>query len=339
MPSSNFSADSLPDLKGRVYLVTGGNSGWRVKRHQVDFGEATVIGLASHGAKVYMAARSEAKATASIDEIRQHLPQADIHFLELDLGSFSSVVSAAARIRRTEQVLHGLVNNAGIMGTPFARTKDGFEEQWQTNYLSHWLLTNHLLPLLLKTARASAPGDVRIANLSSSGHQLFAPKAGIVFDDLDLESENGMTRYGQSKLGNVLHAKSLNTRYGPKGATPRAGEVWVASIHPGYIMTNLNNKATAMSPFGSTVALKAFNKVLLWVGALTDDQSKGALSSMYAIASPEFDRESSGAYLVPYAKVGTPSVLARDAELADRLWTWSEEEMRKRRLLFQEQDA
>ncbi|KAK6080580.1 short-chain dehydrogenase protein [Seiridium cupressi] len=277
MPSSNFSADSLPDLKGRVYLVTG----------------------ARHGAKVYMAARSKGKATASIDGIRQCLPQADIHFLELDLGSFSSVVSAAAKIRRTEQALHGLVNNAGIMGTPFARTNDGFEEQWQ----------------------------------------LFAPKTGIVFDDLDLESENGMTRYGQSKLGNVLHAKSLNTRYGPKGANPQAGEVWVTSIHPGYIMTNLNNKATAMSPFGSTVALKAFNKVLLWVGALTDDQSKGALSSLYAIASPEFDRENSAAYLVPYAKIGTPSALARDTELADRLWTWTEEEMRKRGLLFQEQDA
>ncbi|KAK6082972.1 short-chain dehydrogenase protein [Seiridium cupressi] len=301
----------------------------------------TDVDMTRHGAKVYMAARSKGKATASIDGIRQCLPQADIHFLELDLGSFSSVVSAAAKIRRTEQALHGLVNNAGIMGTPFARTNDGFEEQWQekTNYLSHWLPTNHLLPLLLKTARASAPGDVRIADLSSSGHQLFAPKTGIVFDDLDLESENGMTRYGQSKLGNVLHAKSLNTRYGPKGANPQAGEVWVTSIHPGYIMTNLNNKATAMSPFGSTVALKAFNKVLLWVGALTDDQSKGALSSLYAIASPEFDRENSAAYLVPYAKIGTPSALARDTELADRLWTWTEEEMRKRGLLFQEQDA
>jgi NAD(P)-dependent dehydrogenase (short-subunit alcohol dehydrogenase family) len=94
-----------------------------------------------------------------------------------------------------------------------------------------------LLPLLLRTAAASAPGDVRIVNVSSNGHQLFALKTGIEFEDLALECKNGMTRYGQSKLANVLHAKALNMRYGPQGTTPQAGEIWVTSLHPGHIMT------------------------------------------------------------------------------------------------------
>ncbi|KAI1249727.1 hypothetical protein MGN70_009341 [Eutypa lata] len=331
MTASTFSADSLPSLKGKVYLVTGGNSGC---------GEATVIGLAAHGAKVYLAARSEEKANASIEKIRQQLPNADVHFLQLDLGSFASVIAAAERFRSTETALHGLINNAGIMGTPFAITKDGFEEQWQTNYMSHWLLTHHLLPMLQATAKAknSKPGDVRIANLTSTGHQFYANKHGIDFDDLALKSMNGMNRYGQSKLANILHAKKLNELYGPQQQQQQqpgtTGEIWVTAVHPGYIMTNLNNKATSMSPFGSALALRAMNRFLLWIGVLTDDWAKGALSSLWAIASAEFERGDSGAYVVPYAKVGTPSEQARDVALAGRLWAWTEGELGRRGLLL-----
>lgn len=158
------------------------------------------------------------------------------------------------------------------MGTPFAITKDGFEEQWQvriayisicpslyqnlsitnqailtahkkTNYMSHWLLTHHLLPMLQATAKAknSKPGDVRIANLTSTGHQFYANKHGIDFDDLALKSMNGMNRYGQSKLANILHAKKLNELYGPQQQQQQqpgtTGEIWVTAVHPGYIMT------------------------------------------------------------------------------------------------------
>jgi NAD(P)-dependent dehydrogenase (short-subunit alcohol dehydrogenase family) len=201
-----------------------------------------------------MGARNEVKAQETIDQIKKDIPDADIQFLKLDLTSFKSVKSAAEAFKRfvptvrgesylmnfdsTESSLHGLVNNAGIMGVPFSNTPDGFEIQFQTNYLSHWLLTSLLLPTLLETSKISEPGSVRIVNLTSDGHQL-APKLGINFDDPGLESQNAMTRYGQSKLANMLHAKELHRRYGPNGSEliDGKGEIWVAAVHPGHIDT------------------------------------------------------------------------------------------------------
>lgn len=92
--------------------------------------------------------------------------------------------------------------------------------------MSHWLLTHHLLPILTTTSAA------RIVNVTSDGHERFPPKGGIKFDDTDLENEGSMTRYGQSKLANVLHTKELNRRYGPTSSGLR-----VAAVHPGHIDT------------------------------------------------------------------------------------------------------
>jgi NAD(P)-dependent dehydrogenase (short-subunit alcohol dehydrogenase family) len=138
---------------------------------------------------------------------------------------------------RKETALHGLINNAGIMGVPFAMTSDGYESQFQTNYLSHWLLTHHLLPLLNSTAASSTPGGVRIVNVTSDGHMRFPPKGGINLDDINLESEGSMVRYGQSKLANILHAKELHRSFGPKDGEQGSAEIWVAAVHPGHIDT------------------------------------------------------------------------------------------------------
>ena len=100
--------------------------------------------------------------------------------------------------------------------------------------MSHWLLTNHLLPLLLASSAAS-DDMARIVNVTSDGHDLLPPKGGIKFDDIDLEKASAMTRYGQSKLANVLHAKELNRKYGPNSANQ--GHVCVAAVHPGHIDT------------------------------------------------------------------------------------------------------
>lgn len=89
-----------------------------------------------------------------------------------------------------------------------------------------------------------------------------------------------------------------------------------------------------MSPFGSAFVLRAMNRFLLCVGVLTDDWAKGALSSLWAVASPGFARGDSGAYVVPYAKIGTPSAQARDGALAERLWGWTEGELGRRGLLL-----
>ncbi|KAI5460853.1 hypothetical protein BGZ63DRAFT_252267 [Mariannaea sp. PMI_226] len=318
-----FSLDSLPDLSGRVYLVTGGNTG---------IGYATVVGLASRGAKVYMGCRSETKALGAIEDIKAEMASANVHFLSLDLSNLQSVVSAAKSLCNQESALHGLVNNAGIMGVPFALTGDGYEVQFQTNYLSHWLLTFHLLPLLQATAATSPEGTVRIVNVTSDGHARFPPKTGIDFTDTSLQSASAMTRYGQSKLANILHVKELHSRYGPAASAtgPRKQNVLrIAAVHPGHIDTNLNKQATGAAP---SSILRALTPVMRCLGIL-DEQAKGAWSSLFAIASDAFIESDSGAYIIPYAKVGTPSELARNTALAERLWEWTKNELGGKGLL------
>jgi NAD(P)-dependent dehydrogenase (short-subunit alcohol dehydrogenase family) len=311
---------ALPSLAGKVYLVTGGNTG---------VGFHTVDELAKHGARVYLGARSPGKAEAAINQIRAETPAADVRFLHMDLMDLQSVVAAAKQFRHTEQKLHGLVNNAGIMATPFALSGDGFEAQWQTNYLAHWLLTWHLLDTLTKTLQeeeeesgSAALGSVRVVNVTSDGHG-FAPKAGIDFVDINQEKGGLWSRYGQSKLANILHAKQLNKLFGPDGTETAKSGIWAAAVHPGHLDTNLNRQ-TAFPKFVSTVL-----KVL---GAYSHAR-EGAYNSVFAVASPDFKAGDSGEYFVPGQKRRLPSKAARDMELAGRLWRWTEGEMRKRGLL------
>jgi NAD(P)-dependent dehydrogenase (short-subunit alcohol dehydrogenase family) len=321
MPTSNFDPASIPDLHGKTYLVTGGNTG---------IGKATVIGLAQHGATVYMGARSESKATSAILEMKNELPNADIRYLHMDLTNLSSVIAAAKELRRESQVLHGLINNAGIMAVEHSLTGDGLEIQLQTNYLSHWLLTHHLLPLLRATAQNLPAGSVRVASVSSDAHERFISKAGIEFENIELKNASAMGRYAQSKLAQILHIKTLESMYGPSStSTSQKGEIWFASIHPGYIATNLLGQSTGMA---SAMVMKPVSKLMRCVGIL-EDQEKGAWNSLFATVSTNFKQENSGAYIVPYANIGTPSKHAIDAHMAKRLWEWTEQELGNRGML------
>ncbi|KAI1348353.1 hypothetical protein F5Y01DRAFT_214215 [Xylaria sp. FL0043] len=314
-----FHPDTLPDLKGKVFIVTGGNSG---------IGYYTVSHLASHGAHVYMCARSPQKGEAAIASIKKTHPSATISLLQMDLMDLSSVVSAAQRFLSLETSLHGLVNNAGVMATPFELTRDGHEAQWQTNYLSHWVLTEHLLPLMLQTARSlSAAGSVRIVNLSSSGH-LTAPKCGINFADPSLKDSGPWQRYGQSKLANILHTKTLHRRFGPGSDSARAGrgEIWAAAVHPGIVETNL---ASSVGEEGASM-LGAINVVRKLGFTITAD--KGSWTSLFLVASRDMKPEQSGSYCEIHGRFGEPwwqSGPAKDAKLAERLEEWTGEVMRK----------
>jgi NAD(P)-dependent dehydrogenase (short-subunit alcohol dehydrogenase family) len=274
-----------------------------------------------------MCARSPEKGTAAIADIKKMHPSANIDLLQMDLMDLTSVVAAAKRFLTLETALHGLVNNAGIMATPFEMTKDGHEAQWQTNYLAHWVLTEHLLPLMLQTAKTLPPGSVRIVNLTSSGH-LGAPKGGINFKDLSLKKSGPWSRYGQSKLANILHTKTLHERYGPgsPSAQNREGEIWVSSVHPGLVETNL---ATSVGQSGSGItsvlsALRMFG--LMWPA------DKGSWSSLFCVASQDMKPGQSGAYIEISRRFGEPrwqSGAAKDSELAKRLEEWTREVMRK----------
>ncbi|RDW87377.1 hypothetical protein BP5796_03071 [Coleophoma crateriformis] len=312
-----FHPDSLPDLTGKVFIVTGGNSG---------IGYYTVARLAQHGAHVYLCARSTTRGTAAITSIKALYPSANITLLEVDHMSLSSVVSAANLILSRETALHGLVNNAGIMCTPFEMTKDGYEAQWQTNYLAHWVFTSLLLPLMLKTSKTlRSPGSVRIVNLTSSGHW-FAPNGGINFADTSLADKSAMARYGQSKLANVLHVKTLHQLYGPGSPSAKAGngEVWSSAVHPGYVETQIGVHAEFPAYF--RLIFGTFSAL----GGKAMEADKGSWTSVFCAASPDMKREQSGTYFQRIAEAGWQSSMAKDVGLAAKLDEWTREAMSKK---------
>ncbi|KAJ5724866.1 hypothetical protein N7493_006594 [Penicillium malachiteum] len=314
----NFHPDTLPNLKDKVFIVTGGNSG---------IGYYTVAYLAKQGAHVYIGVRSTEKGTAAITAIKKMHPPANVHLLKMDFMDLKSVISAAERFISLGIALHGLVNNAGVMATPFEITKDGYEAQWQTNYLAHWLLTDHLLPIMLQTARKLPIGSVRIVNISSSGH-LGAPKGGINLNDLSLRDSGPLKRYGQSKLANILHANTLNKKYGPNSpmARNKRPQIWVSSVHSGLVEINL---ATAVGQ--SKSGMNTLFSVLRMLGLMWS-ADKGSWTSLFCVASQNMKAEQSGAYLEVFRRFGEPrwqSGAARDDKLADRLEDWTKDAMRK----------
>lgn len=273
-----------------------------------------------------MCARSPKKGRAAIASIKKMYPSANIDLLEMDLMDLTSVVVAAKHFLTLETALHGLVNNAGIMATPFEMTKDGYEAQWQTNYLAHWVLTEHLLPLILQTAKMLPPGSVRIVNLTSSGH-LVAPKGGINFKDLSVKDSGPWPRYGQSKLANILHTKTMHQTYGPgsSSALNGEGEIWVSSVHPGPVETNLATSMESGSGVGSVLSvLRMFGLIL--------PAEKGSWTSLFCAASRDMKAEQSGMYAEIFGRFGEPrwqSGAAKDGKLAERLEEWTREVMGK----------
>ena len=143
------------DLGGRVAVVTGATSG---------LGLETARALAAAGGRVVLTARDGDKAKGAVEQVRERVPGAELETLELDLTSLSSVRAAAAELSERHRAISLLVNNAGVMATPLARTAEGFELQLGTNHLGHFAFTTALLPAL----RAGAPS--RVVNLSSAGH-------------------------------------------------------------------------------------------------------------------------------------------------------------------------
>ncbi|KAH7323078.1 hypothetical protein B0I35DRAFT_450228 [Stachybotrys elegans] len=304
-----FHPDDLPDLSGRVYIVTGASSG---------IGYHTAVYLAQKGARVYVCARSEAKGETTVASIRALHPAANIEALIMDHGKLATVIAAAKTFASKETALHGLVNNAGIMATPFALTEDGYEAQFQTNYIAHWLFTYHLLPILRETAKNAPAGSVRIVNLTSAGEQ-FAPSIGINFQDTSLPQDSAMARYGQSKLVNILHAKTLHERYGPAAAGDEG--IWTAAVHPGFVWTNLAEGHLELPWWMRVLAFAARMAGAFW------PPDKGAWTSVYCVASPEMKREHSGHYFERIAQLGSESAKAKDMALAEKLDEWTRKEM------------
>jgi NAD(P)-dependent dehydrogenase (short-subunit alcohol dehydrogenase family) len=283
------------DLSGKVVLITGGTTGLGKE-------SARALGLA--GATVIITARSEEKGQAAVAQLTELVPDGDFSFEVMELGSLDSVRAFADRFLASHDRLDVLLANAGIMAVPYGKTDDGFELQFGTNHLGHFVLVNRLLPLL----KASAPS--RIVNLSSAGH--FA--SGIIWDDPNFETKDysKMDAYGQSKTANILFTVELERRYGDAGV-----HAW--AVHPGMVMTDLARSFTK-DDFGDLAsrAKKSGMKMPTLVNV-----DVGASTQVWACASAEA-LEKPGSYLADRA-FAEPSEYANDPELAKRLWVLSEQ--------------
>lgn len=292
----------IPDLSGKVFVVTGGNAG---------IGYESCLQFAKHGAKVYMASRTESKANEAIEKIKQQVPNAQLEFLCLDLTSLASVKAAAESFLSRESRLDVFLNNAGIMAHPVGETTDGFEIQLGTNHIGHFYFTKLLLPIILKTAESAPPGSVRIVTVSSEGHRM-APEGGIGFEDTKLPGASTWTRYGQSKLANVLFSKELAKRYGDKN-------ILALSLHPGVISTGLADT------FVGGLGFQALHKVTSALFSLIlKTPYQGALNSVALSASQKVGMEDNGLYFIPVLKKDPPSKWALDKQLPGKLWEWTE---------------
>ncbi|MEO8693355.1 MAG: oxidoreductase [Acidimicrobiales bacterium] len=284
------------DLLGTIALVTGASTG---------LGLETARALASAGAAVTLAVRTESRGEAAAAAIRQQLPEASLEVGLLDLTSLASVREFAAGFTARHDRLDILVNNAGVMATPFERTADGFELQFGTNHLGHFLLTNLLTPLLI----AGAPS--RVVNLSSGGHR----SSDIIWDDPNYERRayDKFESYGQSKTANILFSVELDRRLHDRGVRSYA-------VHPGMIATELGRHMTR----DDYQALKERAKSRPG-GGFPQRKSieSGAATSVWAATSDEM-QEQGGVYCEDCAVSDQHAPWALDADAARRLWTMSE---------------
>lgn len=213
-----WTAADMPDLTGKVIIVTGANSG---------IGFEAAKEFARKGAQTILACRSMDKAQAALNQILAEIPDAPAEIMPLDLASLASVRQFAADFGAKYDRLDVLVNNAGIMMVPYGTTEDGFERQLGTNHLGHFALTGLLFDLLINT-----PG-ARVVNVSSNGHRF----GEMDFDNLmfaDGEGYSPMGAYGRSKLANLLFTYELQRRFDQLGSNALA-----LAAHPGISQTNL----------------------------------------------------------------------------------------------------
>ena len=208
------------DLSGVKVLVTGASGG---------LGEETSRALAAAGASVIMAARDNTKNSEAKERILSSHSEAKLELHELNLASLQDVRSSAEEFLSKNESLDLLVNNAGIMCTPFGHTTDGFEQQFGVNHLGHYLFTGLLMPSLEKS------GSSRVVCLSSGAHLI----CGVNLDDPMFERRDydGWDSYGQSKSANALFAREFDRRYAEKG-------IHAFSVHPGMIFTELGRHMT-----------------------------------------------------------------------------------------------
>ena len=293
---TDWSTADIPPLNGRTAVITGATGG---------LGYETALALAGAGANVVLTGRNEAKGRDALQNIRRQFPKAEIAYDTIDLAKLASVAEFASRYAAAHTSLDLLVNNAGVMALPQRQvTSDGFEMQLGTNYLGHYALTAHLLPLLRQGHQP------RVVNLSSLAHR----SGAINFGDLQsARSYSSWKAYCQSKLAMLMFALELQRRSDAGGWGLMSN-----AAHPGFARTDLIANGPGANSLMSQ--LGRFVQPLI-----SQSAAEGALPTLFAATSPE---AKAAGYYGPngFYEMKGPPVLAKimpqakDAASAARLW-------------------
>ncbi|PKU81983.1 Short-chain dehydrogenase TIC 32, chloroplastic [Dendrobium catenatum] len=254
-------------------------------------GKETARVLALRGAEVIIPSRTIESGLRVKESLLEQNPSAKLHVMEMDLSSLDSVETFARSFISTNKRLNILIDNAGIMACPFQLSRDGIEMQFATNHLGHFLLTKLLLEKMKSTAKETGVQG-RIINVSSSAHRR-GYELPFSLDKLnDKSSYKRFTAYGQSKLANILHANELSRKLQEEGSNVTAN-----SLHPGLIQTNITRFL------------------------------QGAATTCYLAINPKV-KDATGKYYVN-CNEENPLPEAKDNDLANKLWVFSEELLRK----------
>lgn len=295
-----WTEQDIPNLEGKIIVVTGANSG-------IGF-EATKL-FAKNNAEVIMACRSLERGEQAFDQIKQELPNAKLVLMALDLSSFQSIHAFSQAFHKKYQRLDILLNNAGIMMTPYGLTVDGIEQQQAVNHFGHFLLTSLLFDLIKQSVEA------RIVNISSIAHRM----GKMNFKNLMYKDGKGyktFTAYGRSKLENLLFTYELADRVEKAGLN-----IKVLAAHPGVASTNLGHHIYEK---------KIYKTFKFSTGQFSHDAYNGALPGVRAATDPTAEN---GTFYGPNKRFGmkgdpkvcTSTKQSKDKALMTTLWGVSEQ--------------
>jgi NAD(P)-dependent dehydrogenase (short-subunit alcohol dehydrogenase family) len=265
---SGWTVAEIPSQAGRRALITGANSG---------IGYYAALELARKGAHVLLACRNKARGDAALARLLAEVPDASVEVVLLDLASLESVCAFGAAELALGEPLDLLINNAGVMAPKRRQqTADGFEIQFGTNVLGHFVLTAVLLPALVRAVVGHTQRP-RVVTLASIAHK----QGRLNFDDLLSAKNYGpMVAYRQSKLADLMFAFELDRRL--RAAGPPISGVMSVAAHPGVANTNLF-QVGEFHPIERLVR----RGLGVAIGALLNSEAQGALPTLFAATSPD----------------------------------------------------
>jgi NAD(P)-dependent dehydrogenase (short-subunit alcohol dehydrogenase family) len=296
MSNDKWKAENIPDLSGKVIIITGANTG---------LGFEASKEVARRGAQVILACRNMDKAQTALTQINEEIPDASAEVIQLDLASLESIHQFADKFKAKYDRLDVLLNNAGIMFAPYGKTEDGFEQTFGVDHLGHFALTGLLLDVLKKTPKS------RVVNVTSFVHT----RGEMDFDDLMFEN-NGYSpseAYPRAKLANLLFTYELQRRFESAGI-----DCISVAVNPGFVRTKwLRHMGSRFRAFFIGIFLRL----------LGQSPAMGALSEIRASVDPDVK---GGEYYSPDGRFGGYPVRAESSEAshneedAEKLWEVSE---------------